>query len=68
MIASEWTLVSSHDQDKSQMMNRAGNMLFLAETIGQLVSNGITGAMQWDLPKGWSQNSGSCYELLKVSE
>ena len=39
--------------------HRAGEQaVFLAETIGQLVSNGITGAIQWDLTNGCSQNTG----------
>lgn len=43
-----------------------GNMLFLAETIGQMVSNGIFGANQWDLANGCSSVTGSCYDLLQV--
>jgi hypothetical protein len=45
----------------------AGNMLFVAETIGQQILAGVTAANQWDLTNGCSQATGSCYDLLQVN-
>jgi hypothetical protein len=41
-------------------------MLFLAETIGQMVKNGIWLANQWDLSNWCSAQTGACYDLLQV--
>jgi hypothetical protein len=107
IVASEYNLVASHDQDRSRMMTLAGslggccsptvslcylfafpscfsplvqthcayymccglagNMLFVAETIGQQILAGVTAANQWDLTNGCSQATGSCYDLLQVN-
>ncbi len=64
ILATEYNLVGSHDQDFDRMMTRAGNMLFIAESIGQAARNGYRSANQWDLSNGCAPTTGSCYDLL----
>jgi alpha-L-arabinofuranosidase len=64
IAANEYNLVYSHDLDDQQMMKRAGNMLFMAESIGQAISNKYFMFNQWSLSNGCSYVTGSCYDML----
>lgn len=68
IAANEYNLVYSHDLDTEQMMKRAGNMLFMAESLGQAISNKYFMFNQWSLSNGCSYVSGSCYDLLLADE
>jgi hypothetical protein len=59
----EWNLFSVQEQDNGQLLTRAVNALFLADTIGQMVQHGIVLANQWDLANGRAGN-GTEYGLL----
>jgi hypothetical protein len=59
----EWNLFSVQDQDNGQLMTRALNALFLADTIGQMAEEGIFLANQWDLANGRAGN-GTEYGLM----
>jgi hypothetical protein len=61
----EWNLFSVQDQDNGQLMTRAVNALFLADTIGQMAQQGFVLANQWDLANGRAGN-GTEYGLLHV--
>lgn len=64
IAASEYNLVYSHDLDTQQMMKKAGNMLFMAESIGQAIANKYFMFDQWSLSNGCSHVTASCYDML----
>lgn len=64
LAATEYNIVSAWTGDNAQMMLRAGNALYTADSIGQLAQNGYRLAMQWDLANGAASN-GTDYGLLK---
>ena len=59
----EHNLVSIQEKDNGQWMTRAVNMLFMADTIGQMMENGISAASQWNLANGRPAN-GTDYGLI----
>ena len=59
----EYNLVSVQDTDTGQWMTRAVNMLFMADSIGQMMQNGIFAANQWNLANGRA-NNGTDYGLI----
>lgn len=59
----EYNLFSVQEQDNQQMMKQAVNMLFLADTIGQMLQNGVAMANQWNLANGEAGN-GTDYGLM----
>lgn len=59
----EYNLVSVQETDNGQWMTRAVNMLFLADSIGQMMGNGISLANQWNLANGRPSN-GTDYGLI----
>ncbi|MCB0106555.1 MAG: hypothetical protein KDE53_11620 [Caldilineaceae bacterium] len=59
----EYNLFSVQDQDNGQVMTRAINALYLADTIGRMVEEGIVIANQWDLANGRAGN-GTEYGLM----
>ncbi len=63
VAVTEYNLVAFQDADNNQLMRRAVNMLFIADTIGQMATNGVTIANQWDLANGRAYN-GTDYGLL----
>lgn len=63
LAATEFNLVSVQDQDNQQLMTRAVNALFLADSIGQAIQNGYAMLNQWDLANGRAAN-GSEYGLM----
>ncbi|RJP46142.1 MAG: alpha-L-arabinofuranosidase [Anaerolineaceae bacterium] len=68
IAASEFNLVYSHDLDTQKMMKRAGNMLFMAESIGQAIANQYFMFDQWSLSNGCSYVTASCYDLLLADD
>lgn len=63
VAATEFNLVSVQDQDNAQLMTRAINALFLADSIGQAIQHGYAMFNQWDLVNGRAGN-GTEYGLL----
>jgi len=59
----EHNLVSVQETDGGQWMTRAVNMLFMADSIGQMMQNGISAANQWNLANGRARN-GTDYGLI----
>ena len=59
----EYNLVSVQETDNEQWMTRAVNMLFMADSIGQMMENGISAANQWNLANGRPSN-GTDYGLI----
>ncbi|WP_299758374.1 hypothetical protein [uncultured Chloroflexus sp.] len=63
IAVTEYNLVAMQDQDNAQLMTRAINALFLADSIGQAIQHGYTIFTQWDLANGRASN-GTEYGLL----
>lgn len=63
VAVTEFNLVSVQDQDNAQLMTRAVNALFLADSIGQAIKHGYAMFNQWDLVNGRAGN-GTEYGLL----
>ena len=61
----EYNLVSSWTNDNEQLMTRAVDTLYIADSIGQMAQNGYALALQWALANGTSDN-GTDYGLLKA--
>ncbi len=61
----EFNLFSVQDQDNGQLMTRAVNALFVADTLGQMIQKGFVMANQWDLANGRAGN-GTEYGLMHV--
>ncbi len=59
----EYNLFAWIDSDQDQMMTRAVNALFLADTIGQMGQHGFSLANQWNLANG-ANDSGADYGLF----
>ncbi len=64
----EFNLAASHDMDFDRKMNTAGNLLFMAESIGQAIRHGYFMFDQWDLANGCSWSTGACYDLLVADD
>ncbi|MEJ2749983.1 MAG: alpha-L-arabinofuranosidase, partial [Anaerolineae bacterium] len=63
IAVTEYNLFAVEDKDTGQWMTQAVNMLFMADTIGQMMGNGFAIANQWDLANGQAWN-GTDYGLL----
>lgn len=63
VAATEYNLVAVQDQDNAQLMTRAVNALFLADSIGQAIQHGYATFNQWDLANGRAAN-GTEYGLM----
>lgn len=61
----EYNLFAFQDMDSEQLMTRSVNLLFIADTIGQMLQNGVSLANQWDLANGQA-NNGTDYGLLNA--
>ncbi|MEZ4862362.1 MAG: hypothetical protein R3C14_13685 [Caldilineaceae bacterium] len=61
----EYNLFSVQDKDNQQLMTRAVDALYIADTIGQLIQQGVVIANQWDLANGRAGN-GTEYGLMHV--
>lgn len=63
VAVTEYNLIAFQDLDKSQLMLRAVNALFIADTIGQMAEHGVSIANQWALANGKAEN-GTDYGLI----
>jgi hypothetical protein len=63
VAVTEYNMFAFADGDTRALMSKAINMLYIADTIGQLATQGVTMANQWDLINGPSA-SGSDYGVL----
>ncbi len=63
IAVTEFNLFSVSDQDTGQLMTRAVNMLFLADSIGMAAREGVRLFAQWDLANGRA-SSGTEYGLM----
>lgn len=63
IAVTEYNLFSVQEIDNDQVMTRAVNALFLADSIGQMARLGIPIANQWNLSNGQAEN-GTDYGLL----
>jgi hypothetical protein len=66
VAVNEYNLITVQDNDTGRMMTRAFNLLFMADTLGQIAQNGFVMANQWDLANGAAAN-GTDYGLMKDS-
>lgn len=67
VAVTEYNLVAINDNDTDQTMTRAMNALYIADSIGQLASNGAVIANQWNLANGLATN-GTDYGLIDVDD
>jgi len=65
IAVTEYNMFSAQDYDTGQWMTRAVNALYMADTMGQMIQNGVVIANQWDLANGKAAN-GTMYDLLQV--
>ena len=59
----EYNMVAFQDADNERLMASALNLLYIADTIGQMATHGVTIANQWNLANGKAAN-GTDYGLL----
>lgn len=65
LTVTEYNMFAFDSGDSGQWMTRNVNMLFMADTIGQLIANGFDIATQWDLANGTASN-GTDYGLMNA--
>jgi hypothetical protein len=63
IFATEYNLFAFYDADTTALMSKSINALYIADTIGQMATNGVTGANQWNLVNG-ENAAGSDYGIL----
>ncbi|MBA3471282.1 MAG: hypothetical protein H0T53_16725 [Herpetosiphonaceae bacterium] len=63
----EYNLTSVWSYDTAQQMTRAVNALFIADTIGQMITHKMAVGNQWEL-NGNTQTNGTDYGLLRLDE
>ncbi len=59
----EYNMVAFEDADNERLMVSALNLLYVADTLGQMATHGVTIANQWNLANGKAAN-GTDYGLL----
>jgi alpha-L-arabinofuranosidase len=59
----EYNMVAFQDADNDRLMSSALNLLYVADTIGQMATQGVTIASQWNLANGKAAN-GTDYGLI----
>ncbi|MBK8904155.1 MAG: alpha-L-arabinofuranosidase [Anaerolineaceae bacterium] len=59
----EYNLFSIQELDNGQLMTRLLNALYMADTVGQMISSSVDIATQWDLANGQPEN-GTDYGLV----
>jgi hypothetical protein len=67
IAVTEYNLVSFESGDTNQSMTRTMNALFVADTIGQLILEGVAVANQWNLANG-TTSSGTDYGLISADD
>lgn len=65
IAVTEYNMFAVEDNDTGQWMTQAVNMLFMADTMGQMMENGFAIANQWDLANGQAWN-GTDYGMLNA--
>ncbi len=65
IAVTEHNLFAFQNLDDDQLMTRAVNMLYLADSIGQMLQNGVAIANQWNLANGLAEN-GTDYGMLNA--
>lgn len=65
IAVTEYNLFSVQEQDTGDWMSRAVNALFMADTLGQMMTNGFAMANQWDLAHG-EGGSPTGYGLMRA--
>lgn len=60
----EYNLFSVIDKDNQQLMKRAANMLYIADSIGQMMQSGVSLANQWNLANVADSSNGTDYGLM----
>lgn len=63
----EYNLVAVETRDTEQTMTQAVNALYIAESIGQLATLGVSIANQWNLANGTAAN-GTDYGLISADD
>ncbi len=63
----EYNLTSVWNYDTAQQMTRAVNALFIADTVGQMITHKMAVGNQWEL-NGNTQTNGTDYGLLRLDE
>lgn len=67
ITVTEYNLFSWEDMDTEQKMLRVVNMLFMADTMGQLLENGYDIATHWNLANGQG-STGTDYGMLDADD
>lgn len=67
VAVTEYNLVSVRDNDTKLTMTQAMNALYIADSIGQLATHGVTIANQWNLANGLATN-GTDYGLIDADD
>ena len=67
VTVTEYNLFSWEDMDDQQKMIRTVNMLFMADTMGQLMENGYDIATHWNLANGQG-STGTDYGMLDADD
>ena len=65
LTVTEYNMFAFDSGDSGQWMTRNVNMLFMADTIGQMITNEFDIATQWDLANGAGDN-GTDYGLMNA--
>ncbi|HXV98155.1 MAG TPA: alpha-L-arabinofuranosidase [Anaerolineae bacterium] len=65
LAVTEYNMFAFDSGDSGQWMTRNVNMLFMADTIGQLIANEFDIATQWDLANG-TAGKGTDYGLMNA--
>jgi alpha-L-arabinofuranosidase len=60
----EYNLFSVIDKDNEQLMKQAVNMLYIADSIGQMMQSGVSMANQWNLANVADSSNGTDYGLM----
>lgn len=63
VAVTEYNLVAFQDGDGQRLMTQARNALYIADSIGQMASNGVAMANHWNLANGRPAN-GTDYGLI----
>jgi len=67
IAVTEYNLVTAEDRDTERTMTQAVNALYLAESIGQLATLGVSMANQWNLANGMAAN-GTDYGMINIDD
>ena len=63
IAVTEYNMFAVQELDNDQLMKRMVNALYLADTVGQMIANGVSWATQWNLINGQAFN-GTDYGMI----